>query len=180
MKIQRRQGPTNRHARGFSVHCDHKRVFIPYGCAAKQIDKCEYCSYRRAGLFMMKFGLKRQLASWNFNKQSYMWTLGTNVRFKRWYGRVELPEDWEQREKPNKKGIIRRVRRPRWNEPQMKWQDNASEIITLWQKFTTRLKVNRKRKGIPFRPLVYVVEAGKPCRYSPCVGFLDTQLNEFD
>ncbi len=121
---------------------------------------------------MMKFGLKRQLNDWNFNAQSYMWTLGTNVRFKRWYGPIDLPEDWEEREKPNKKGVVKRVPLPKWGEAKMKWQDNSSTIIALWQKFTTRLKVNRKRKGIPFRPLVYVVEAGKPCRYSPCVDFL--------
>lgn len=113
---------------------------------------------------MMKFGLKRQLASWDFNSKSFMWTLGTSIRFKRWYGPTsQLSEGWEKRTG---------VKKARWNEPRMKWQDNVSEIITLWQKFTTRLKVNRKRKGIPFRPLVYVVEAGKPCRYSPCVDFL--------
>lgn len=114
---------------------------------------------------MMKFGLKRKLAGWDFNKQSYMWTLGTSTRFRRWVGPTNdpLPDNWESR---------KNVKKSRWNEQRLKWQDNSGEIITLWQKFTTRLKVNRKRKGIPFRPLVYVVEAGKPCRYSPCVDFL--------
>lgn len=133
--------PRNQHKIGTSVICGCRRVFIPFRCPSTAVFRCAYCRYERAGEFFLKFNIRFGLSGHSFDSRYYMWTLGTPIKY--W---TDFTDD------PKRNSGLRRV-------------NNIASIIQPWQTFNTYMKVIPKRQGYSFRwnPLVYVVEAGKPC-----------------
>lgn len=111
--------PDNPHTRGSWLRCGCRNIFIPYNCRTLSPDSCEYCRYRRAGKFFHDFYYKYNRALGKSWDDIQMWTLGTSIKYTYSY-----------------------------NFSEEKYYHNLGEIISIWQKFNTMMKVYSKRSQI--------------------------------
>lgn len=123
-------GTVSPHVRGLAVVCGCGPIFVPFRCAARSKESCDFCKTSRARQFLAKFFERVELSGVSLD-ETIMWTLGTSIEYYRDY-------DWDSG----------------------RWVDNISEITCLWQKFNSRMKMEARRNGVSWDPLVYVVEAG--------------------
>lgn len=123
-------GTVSPHVRGLAVVCGCGPVFVPFRCAARSKDACDYCKSSRARQFLSKFFERVEISGTSLT-ESVMWTLGTSIEYVREY-------DWDSG----------------------RWVDNINEVTSLWQRFNSRMKMEARRNGVAWDPLVYVVEAG--------------------